>query len=397
MPFSRPAPQKSYSISRVNRMLGRIYSVALTAITAEAIVNGFGQLSFLNPIVFFVSASVLVAAVLGVVVSTWFVPSSTNFWLRAVAIVALALITTWPLHFDLTQATPASFQPWIWWPLGIAAIAAGTTFRFGIGAIYLFFLTISWPILKVSGYGGSGQLLQGVQEALHLFVFSAVLIAMVLALRWEAGKTDAANQEAIASAVESARVDAAEIERSRLDALVHDSVLTTLLVAANAETEQQRSLAAKSAKDAIARLRTARSEELESTQLTLASFLHALELRIKESSPEFQVTIARLSDLPISSQTAEALTEATLQAVDNSLKHASYATERIVRLKGQESGLKIVVSDNGKGFRPSQVPKDRIGIASSIVARVANVGGRVFINSSPGSGTDVVIEWNRHD
>jgi signal transduction histidine kinase len=397
VPFSRPAPQKSYSISRVNRMLGRIYSVALTAITAEAIVNGFGQLSFLNPIVFFVSASVLVAAVLGVVVSTWFVPSSTNFWLRAVAIVALALITTWPLHFDLTQATPASFQPWIWWPLGIAAIAAGTTFRFGIGAIYLFFLTISWPILKVSGYGGSGQLLQGVQEALHLFVFSAVLIAMVLALRWEAGKTDAANQEAIASAVESARVDAAEIERSRLDALVHDSVLTTLLVAANAETEQQRSLAAKSAKDAIARLRTARSEELESTQLTLASFLHALELRIKESSPEFQVTIARLSDLPISSQTAEALTEATLQAVDNSLKHASYATERIVRLKGQESGLKIVVSDNGKGFRPSQVPKDRIGIASSIVARVANVGGRVFINSSPGSGTDVVIEWNRHD
>jgi signal transduction histidine kinase len=397
VPFSRPAPQKSYSISRVNRMLGRIYSVALTAITAEAIVNGFGQLSFLNPIVFFVSASVLVAAVIGVVVTTWFVPSSTNFWLRAVAIVALALITTWPLHFDLTQATPASFQPWIWWPLGIAAIAAGTTFRFGIGAIYLFFLTISWPILKVSGYGGSGQLLQGVQEALHLFVFSAVLIAMVLALRWEAGKTDAANQEAIASAVESARVDAAEIERSRLDALVHDSVLTTLLVAANAETEQQRSLAAKSAKDAIARLRTARSEELESTQLTLASFLHALELRIKESSPEFQVTIARLSDLPISSQTAEALTEATLQAVDNSLKHASYATERIVRLKGQESGLKIVVSDNGKGFRPSQVPKDRIGIASSIVARVANVGGRVFINSSPGSGTDVVIEWNRHD
>jgi signal transduction histidine kinase len=378
-------------------MLGRIYSVALTAITSEAIVNGFGQLSFLNPIIFFVSAGLLAAAVIGVVVTTWFFPSSSNFWLRATAIVALALFVTWPLHFDLTQATPVSFQPWIWWPLGIAAIAAGTTFRFGIGAIYLLFLTICWPILKVSGYGGSGQLLLGVQEALHLFVFSAVLIAMVLALRWEAGKTDAANQEAIASAVESARVDAAEIERSRLDALVHDSVLTTLLVAANADTEQQRTLAAKSAVDAIARLTTARSEELDSTQLTLASFFHALELRIKESSPEFQVTLTRLSDLPIPSQTAEALTEATLQAVDNSLKHASYATERVIRLKGQESGLKIVVSDNGKGFRPSQVPKDRIGIASSIVARVTNVGGRVFINSSPGSGTDVVVEWGKDD
>ena len=378
-------------------MLGRIYSIALSAITAEAIVNGFGQLAFLNSSVFFVSAGALVTAVFGVLVSTWLVPSKTNFWLRSVAIVALALITTWPLHFDPTQATPDTFQPWIWWPLGICAIAAGTTFRFGIGVIYLLFITISWPILKVSGYGGSGQLLLGVQEALHLFVFSSVLIAMVLALRWEAGKTDAANQQAIDSAVESARMDASGIERSRLDALVHDSVLTTLLVAANAESDQQRSLAAKSAVDAIARLKTARSEESKSTQLTLASFFHALELRIKESSPEFQVSLSRLSDLPISSQIAEALTEATLQAVDNSLKHASNATEQVVRLKGQESGLKIVVSDNGKGFRPSQVPKDRIGISSSIVARVANVGGRVFINSSPGSGTDVIIEWSQND
>ena len=397
MAFSRPAPQKSFSISRVNLMLGRIYSIALSAITAEAIVNGFGQLAFLNSSVFFVSAGALVTAVFGALVSTWLVPSKTNFWLRSVAIVALALITTWPLHFDPTQATPDTFQPWIWWPLGICAIAAGTTFRFGIGVIYLLFITISWPILKVSGYGGSGQLLLGVQEALHLFVFSSVLIAMVLALRWEAGKTDAANQQAIDSAVESARMDASGIERSRLDALVHDSVLTTLLVAANAESDQQRSLAAKSAVDAIARLKTARSEESKPTQLTLASFFHALELRIKQTSPEFHVSLSRLSDLPISSQIAEALTEATLQAVDNSLKHASNATEQVVRLKGQESGLKIVVSDNGKGFRPSQVPKDRIGISSSIVARVANVGGRVFINSSPGSGTDVVIEWSQND
>ena len=378
-------------------MLGRIYSVALSAITAEAIVNGFGQLAFLNPIVFFVSAGLLVTAVIGVVVSAWLVPSGMNFWLRTVAIVALVLFATWPLHFDLTQATPAGFQPWIWWPLGICAIAAGTTFRFGIGVIYLLFMTISWPILKVSGFGGSAQLLLGIQESLHLFVFSSVLIAMVLALRWEAGKTDSANQEAISSAVESARVDAVEIERSRLDALVHDSVLTTLLVAAHAETAEQRTLASKSAAEAISRLKKARSDESQPAQFTLASFFHALELRVQETSKEFEVSTSRINDLPISSQIAQALTEATLQAVDNSLKHAGQASERAVRLRGQGSGLKIVVSDNGRGFRPSQVPKDRIGISSSIVARVTNVGGRVFINSSPGAGTSVVIEWSQVD
>ena len=378
-------------------MLGRIYSVALSAITAEAIVNGFGQIAFLNPIIFFVSAGFLVTAVIGVVVSAWLVPSGMNFWLRTVAIVALALFATWPLHFDLTQATPAGFQPWIWWPLGICAIAAGTTFRFGIGVIYLLFMTISWPILKVSGFGGSAQLLLGIQESLHLFVFSSVLIAMVLALRWEAGKTDSANQEAISSAVESARVDAVEIERSRLDALVHDSVLTTLLVAAHAETAEQRTLASKSAAEAISRLKKARSDESQPAQFTLASFFHALELRVQETSREFQVSTSRINDLPISSQVAQALTEATLQAVDNSLKHAGQVSERAVRLRGQGSGLKIVVSDNGRGFRPSQVPKDRIGISSSIVARVTNVGGRVFINSSPGAGTSVVIEWSQVD
>ena len=378
-------------------MLGRIYSVALSAITAEAIVNGFGQIAFLNPIIFFVSAGFLVTAVIGVVVSAWLVPSGMNFWLRTVAIVALALFATWPLHFDLTQATPAGFQPWIWWPLGICAIAAGTTFRFGIGVIYLLFMTISWPILKVSGFGGSAQLLLGIQESLHLFVFSSVLIAMVLALRWEAGKTDSANQEAISSAVESARVDAVEIERSRLDALVHDSVLTTLLVAAHAETAEQRTLASKSAIEAIERLKKARSDESQPAQFTLASFFHALELRVQETSKEFEVSTSRINDLPISSQVAQALTEATLQAVDNSLKHAGQASERAVRLRGQGSGLKIVVSDNGRGFRPSQVPRDRIGISSSIVARVTNVGGRVFINSSPGAGTSVVIEWSQVD
>jgi two-component sensor histidine kinase len=397
VPFSRPAPKKSYSVSRVNRMLERIYSIALSAIVAEAIVNGFGQLNFLNKIVFYISTGILLAGVVGVLGAAWFAPTTSRFWLRYVAIITLALFVTWPFHFDTSQDIPNGFQPWIWWPLGIAAVAAGTTFRFSLGVIYLFFITVSWPVFHESGFASPKDLLHGIQEALHLFVFSAVLIAMVLALRWEAGKTDSANQEAIAAAVESARVDAAEIERSRLDALVHDNVLTTLLVAANAKTDQQQVLASKAAIEAISRLKAARTEEPSSTQVTLASFFQALDLRIQQASPEFQVSLSRTSDLPISSLVAEALTEATLQAVDNSLKHAPSATERIVRLRGQRSGLKIVVTDNGKGFRPSQVPKDRLGISSSIVSRVANVGGKVFINSSPGVGTNVVIEWGKSD
>jgi signal transduction histidine kinase len=378
-------------------MLGRVYSIALIAIMTEALVNGFGQLPFLNPLVFWISASLVVAGVLGVVISQWFIPSQVNFWLRAVAILSLVLLISWPLHFDFTQTVPYYFQPWIWWTLGISAVAAGTTFRFSIGVAYLILVSVGWPVLKTSWFAGSGELLVALQDALHLFIFSAILIAMVLALRWEAGKTDSANQLAISSAVEGAKLAAIELERSRLDALVHDSVLTSLLVASKSETAEQKALAAKSAADAIARLEQAQSDDLSSGETTLASFFIALESRIKQNAPKFEVSVDRLNDLPIPSEIAQALTEATLQAVDNSLKHAGNVTQRIVRLRGHKAGLKIVISDDGKGFRPSQVPKDRLGISSSIIARVQNIGGRVFINSTRSQGTQVVIEWGKND
>jgi signal transduction histidine kinase len=378
-------------------MLGRIYSITLIGIITEALVNGFSQINYLNQVVFWISAGALVLVVLGVFVSQWFVQWQANFWLRAIALLSLLLLASWPLHFDTSQSLPASFQPWIWWTIGISALAAGTTFRFSIGVSYLLLVSIAWPILKTSPFGGSGEFLVAIQDALHLFIFAAILIAMVLALRWEAAKTDAANQRAISSAVESARVDAIELERSRLDALVHDSVLTTLLIASRAGTEAEIQAAQKSARDAIARLEQVKSDESKAGLVTLASFFSALEQRVKENAPEFEVSVDRVNDLPIASATAEALTEATLQAVDNSLKHAGTATTRSVRLRGKKAGLKIVVSDDGRGFRPSQVPKDRLGISSSIIGRVQSSGGQVFIQSSPGSGATVVIEWGSDD
>jgi signal transduction histidine kinase len=105
----------------------------------------------------------------------------------------------------------------------------------------------------------------------------------------------------------------------------------------------------------------------------------------------------KLTDLPMSSEFVEALIEATLQAVDNSIKHAPEASVREVRLRGKKNGLKIVVSDNGRGFRPTQIPKDRLGLRASIIGRVEAIGGRVFLNTRPGSGTTVVIDWGGDD
>jgi signal transduction histidine kinase len=128
--------------------------------------------------------------------------------------------------------------------------------------------------------------------------------------------------------------------------------------------------------------------------VTQVSFFEALQNRIREVDPEFEVVLGQTNDTDVGKEVSEALSEATLQAVDNSIKHAGGASKKRVSMQSAGKGLKIVVSDNGRGFRPSRISKDRLGIQISILGRVKSVGGRVFVRSEPGKGTDVVLEWS---
>lgn len=392
----RPAPTKSYSVRRVNQLLGGVYSFVLVAITVEALVNGQSQLQYLNPLVFYSSAAVLLVLVVGFLVSHWFYRLEW-FWPKLIALNALVLLGTWPLHFDSSSSVPESFKPWVWWMLGVSAIAAGASFKFWSAVSYIATVSVGWYLLRTSASGGSGEAILALQDSLHLLILSAIGTSMILVLRWQAAKVDFANEKSIASGVESAQRAALDLERSRLDALVHDSVLTTLLVAAKAQTPEQIESARTSANQALKKLDAARLPTRGTETVTLVSFFEALKQRINDLSRDFETEIEKVNDLPLSGSVAEALTEATLQAVDNSIKHSGDATKKRVLLQGQGKGLKIVVSDNGKGFRPAKISKSRAGIRTSIVDRVKNVGGRVFIKSAPGKGSDVVIEWGPND
>jgi signal transduction histidine kinase len=88
------------------------------------------------------------------------------------------------------------------------------------------------------------------------------------------------------------------------------------------------------------------------------------------------------------------MTAATAQALANSLQHAGAGANRLVRVKASNSELKIIIRDDGKGFRVSRIPKTRLGVRLSIIERVERVGGRVFIDTSPGAGTTIILEWD---
>ena len=392
----RPAPTKSYSVRRVNHLLGGVYSFVLVAVSVEALVNGQSQLQYLNHLVFYSSAAVLLVLVIGFLVSHWFYRSEW-LWPKLIALNALVILATWPLHFDSSASVPESFKPWVWWLLGVSAIAAGASFKFWFGVSYIASVSVGWYLLRTSESGGSGEAILALQDSLHLLILSAIGTSMILVLRWQAAKVDFANEKSISSGVESAQREALDLERSRLDALVHDSVLTTLIVASKAQTPEQIESARSSANQALQKLELARLPTRDTETVTLVSFFGALSQRVSDLSKDFDTSIEKVNDLPLSAPVADALTEATLQAVDNSIKHSGSATKKRVLLQGQGRGLKIVVSDNGRGFRPAKISRSRAGIRTSIVDRVKNVGGRVFINSAPGKGTDIVIEWGPND
>jgi len=81
---------------------------------------------------------------------------------------------------------------------------------------------------------------------------------------------------------------------------------------------------------------------------------------------------------------------AATEAMTNAAKHSG--AERLsLYFEAEEDELSVYVTDQGKGFDPSEVSEDRKGIARSITARVVKAGGTVDIISEPDEGTEVVL------
>jgi len=55
--------------------------------------------------------------------------------------------------------------------------------------------------------------------------------------------------------------------------------------------------------------------------------------------------------------------------------------------------VRVDIVDTGCGFDADRVSTHRRGVAGSIVARMAAVGGRATVRSAPGAGTVVQLEW----
>jgi len=78
------------------------------------------------------------------------------------------------------------------------------------------------------------------------------------------------------------------------------------------------------------------------------------------------------------------------EAVGNAVRHAG-ARQVTVRLEHAEAQVRLTVADDGRGFDPDALPPGQAFGITGMRERAARAGGRISIDSAPGSGTTVTL------
>jgi len=119
----------------------------------------------------------------------------------------------------------------------------------------------------------------------------------------------------------------------------------------------------------------------------------ALEQRLNfvEKRAGLLVDFSQEGPLDIPTDTQVDIYRITQEALNNAVKHAA-ATKISVAYQHIDHVISISVTDNGKGFDPTQVSKG-MGL-KNMQDRAHKLGGRIKINSIPGKGTTILFEMD---
>lgn len=179
--------------------------------------------------------------------------------------------------------------------------------------------------------------------------------------------------------------------RDEVARTLHDGVLQTLAVVERRATDP-----------ALARMAREQERDLReflfgaarpaATDDDLGPTLRAAAARCEDAfGARVQVVMADdLPDLP--RDHVDALAGAAAEAMVNAGKHGAASKVLVYVEPAGDTGKGVFcsVKDDGRGFDPAAV-REGVGLSRSIRGRMADVGGRVEIHSSPGQGTEVLL------
>jgi signal transduction histidine kinase len=394
IPHSRETTAGTGSFTRAR--VERIISVA--AGVASLLVGVQGFLIALGPSVeqsgWHLPLMVIVFVPLAVMVVACFIGRGVRVSAAVFACLYVVAVISWPVATAGVELDP-HVQPWIWFVLNLATLAAVLAFPLPLQMAWTILLPLLFGLARLiaGDFAPEFWIPVGLDVSFAL-IFGAVLLTLAWVFRSVAANVDETRARAVSSYAAAAAADAAEDERVAVAALMHDSVLAALIAAERAESPRERTLAVAMAREALTRLANAEQDSPEGSDepRDLDVIGDDIETAAREVGADLQVIRSVADDAPeVPGRVARALTLAAAQGVANALQHAGGAGLGVT-LTGRDGELRIDVHDAGEGFDLDAVPDDRLGIRGSIIARVQAVGGTADLDTGPG-GTTVRLSW----
>ena len=317
-------------------------------------------------------------------------------WTRPVfvgaGIVYLLALAAWP--FAVEGRFDGHDDPWLFALAGVPCALMVVATRWPVAIAYVGTATVAVGALRLTPAGGSTTPSAAVLDATSVAEVGFALLLVVAAVRRAARNVDSAQGAALSRYADAQIDEATESERTRTDALVHDSVLTTFLSAAGAHTPEGRALAARMAQHTMSVLSRATVASSVGPKVALGEIVERIREDAGVIADSFEFATKDVSGHVLPENVADAIVSAAVQAMTNSVKHAGGPeVPRSVLVKGVEGAVCVHVADRGRGFDPAKVASERLGLRVSIIERMSRVSGAVDLTTALGEGTEFVLSW----
>lgn len=382
-------------------------AVVFGALAAPTIVERFGLTTPLWSVPTLIVTLAVPAA--ASVAAPWASVRTLRFLMGVTAVgYALAMFTLQPALGG--GSIPHSASPWILGLTAIGTTSAAIAWRPRLAWPYVALISVLTAVDRVLA-ADIGMVATAGEDALYTLMFCSVFAGLAL-ISVRAGRTlDAAAATSRAEAGRVAATRARAQETARIDGLVHDSVLATLLVAAR--DDDAAGASATAARRALAQLDALRATDAEADvlpePLDAHEFVWHMQSITTDLDPDTRFDYDPIPEIQVPSDVSQALGEAMGEALRNSIRHADGAgadnaaaqVTRAVHVSVRAAAIDaaaidVTILDDGVGFDPATVDGARLGIEVSIRGRMSSIrGGYATVVSRVGDGTRIVLAWRQ--
>lgn len=374
----------------VDRAVSMLVAIAFIVAAASVIESGFP----LNRVWLIIFGGVIAALSVLMPIYAWS-RRGMRMLALAYALTVVVGLAVWPWQWD--DSLPVGAMPLIWGVLGMAPVCFAIAVNLRLGVVYGLAMGVGVYLIRTSPSGGSVESLIAIQDAVMAAAEAVLGLVVVFTMHSGFKEVDKLNESKQASTASDAVNQALIEERARIDAVVHDVVMTTL-VAASRERTSADSVLAKEASVALDTLaHAADMPKGDEASPSAHQFARLLGEVVRSVSSRVTVT----SEIPSATVivpygVATALLQAAREAVLNAEKHAHASTlDVFLNVDGSARKVNVLISiaDNGVGFRPNVIPPERLGLRLSMRERMQTVKGAAEVQSIIGQGTVVLLKW----